>query len=510
MSKVHIYLVIFFFLCTAGIVYAVDDTITVTATISTDSTAPSIPTQLSATPVSTSQIDLSWTASTDDVAVSGYQVFRDSVQIASSSGTTYSDTGLSASTLYTYYVTAYDASLNISSSSASVATTTLAAIVATSTSDGGGGISGGSPALTITSIEVIPGTTFAVITWRTAGHTRSVLRWGESVSYEMGSVAESTFSLEHSTIITGLTPHTRYYFSINGENGVGTERVMIESDFLTLSLPDTNPPANVQDFRAEKAGEDIRLHWTNPLDEDFDRVRILRSDQFYPNDTSDGILVYEGDGETFLDRGSAVPDTTQYFTLFTYDEHGNISSGAVTVLSIDANGNVIRINPDDIPLSPDGISLGLGDLIFEQDGERLIPRNGTIDIDGEKQLDILLDADLLPRRLKSIVVTVYEGDFSEKSFSFLLRINDEGTFYTASVAPFDTSGKFPLSISVFDYGIEKVAQVEGSFVASIADAVGEDSGVRDYLPQFIVILLILLLIAWRFIFSAKEESIEKT
>jgi len=491
----------------SGIAYAVDDTFTVTATITSDTTAPSIPADLSATPVSTSQIDLSWTASTDNVAVTGYQVFRDSVQVATSSGTTYSDTGLSASTLYTYFVRAFDAALNISTSSDSVATTTLTAVVEEE-EEGGGGTTGGSPALRITSIEVIPGTTTAIIKWWTAGHTRSVLKWGKSTSYEMGSVAESTFSLEHSTIITGLTPNTRYYFSINGENGVGAQRVMIESAFNTLALPDTNPPANVQDFRAEKENDDIRLRWTNPSDEDFDRVRILRSDRFFPSDLSDGVLIYEGDGEVTLDRGSAIPGTTQYFTLFTYDENGNISSGAVTSLSIDENGNVVVIRPDDIPVSPDGISLGLGDLIFMQNGERLIPKDGAVDIDGTQQLDILLDATALPQRLKSIIVTVYDGDFSDKSFSFLLRINEEGTFYTASLAPFGESGKFPLSISVFDYATEKVAQVEGSLIASVAAADTEGS-VRDYLLQFIVILLILLLIAARFIFGAKEENQHK-
>src|SRR6185295_12791255 len=64
-----------------------------------DTTAPSVPTGLSATAVSSSQINLAWTASTDAVGVTGYKVFRAGVQIATVNGaTTYQNTGLTPST----------------------------------------------------------------------------------------------------------------------------------------------------------------------------------------------------------------------------------------------------------------------------------------------------------------------------------------------------------------------------------------------------------------------------
>ncbi len=47
-----------------------------------DTTPPSKPTGLTATPTSTSQINLNWNASTDDVGVTGYKVFRNGTQIA--------------------------------------------------------------------------------------------------------------------------------------------------------------------------------------------------------------------------------------------------------------------------------------------------------------------------------------------------------------------------------------------------------------------------------------------
>ena len=89
-----------------------------------DTQAPSVPTNLSATPVSSSQINLSWTASTDNVGVTGYKVFRNGTQIATPGTTSYQDTGLSPNTTYSYTVAAYDAAGNTSGQSASVSATT--------------------------------------------------------------------------------------------------------------------------------------------------------------------------------------------------------------------------------------------------------------------------------------------------------------------------------------------------------------------------------------------------
>jgi Concanavalin A-like lectin/glucanases superfamily/Chitobiase/beta-hexosaminidase C-terminal domain/IPT/TIG domain/Fibronectin type III domain len=88
-----------------------------------DTTPPTAPTNLAATAVNSGQINLSWTASTDNVGVTGYFVQRCSgsgctsfTQVASVSGTTttYSDGGLAASTSYSYRVQATDAAGNLS------------------------------------------------------------------------------------------------------------------------------------------------------------------------------------------------------------------------------------------------------------------------------------------------------------------------------------------------------------------------------------------------------------
>jgi hypothetical protein len=92
---------------------------------SQDTTPPTTPRNLTATPVSESQINLSWTESTDNVGVAGYKIYRDGAQVGTiASGTTYNDTGLPVSSLHSYWVAAYDAAGNVSTFSTAVSTVT--------------------------------------------------------------------------------------------------------------------------------------------------------------------------------------------------------------------------------------------------------------------------------------------------------------------------------------------------------------------------------------------------
>ena len=90
----------------------------------TDTTAPTTST-LTASGTTTSSTNLSWTAATDNVGVSGYDVYQNGVLRTSTTTTTLSITGLTASTTYNFYVKAKDAAGNASQSSNTVLITTL-------------------------------------------------------------------------------------------------------------------------------------------------------------------------------------------------------------------------------------------------------------------------------------------------------------------------------------------------------------------------------------------------
>ncbi|MGE6356189.1 endonuclease [Flavobacterium sp. NPDC079362] len=91
-----------------------------------DTQAPTAPTSLASTATTASSISVSWNASTDNVGVTGYDVYVNSVLKTTVSGITATITGLTASTSYSIYVKAKDAAGNISSSSNIVSPTTNA------------------------------------------------------------------------------------------------------------------------------------------------------------------------------------------------------------------------------------------------------------------------------------------------------------------------------------------------------------------------------------------------
>ena len=91
-----------------------------------DTQAPSNPSALIASNITSTSVDLAWSASTDNVGVTGYTIFNGSTQIGTSTSTSYNVTGLTAGTTYTFYVRAFDAAANTSGNSngANVTTTT--------------------------------------------------------------------------------------------------------------------------------------------------------------------------------------------------------------------------------------------------------------------------------------------------------------------------------------------------------------------------------------------------
>src|SRR5262249_35096363 len=94
-------------------------------TAAADTDPPSKPTALTATAISSTRIDLAWSASTDNVGVTGYQILRNGTQVGTSTTTSFSDTGLSPGTGYSYTVRAVDAAGNQSALSDPAGATTL-------------------------------------------------------------------------------------------------------------------------------------------------------------------------------------------------------------------------------------------------------------------------------------------------------------------------------------------------------------------------------------------------
>jgi len=453
-------------------VFSATSNFTVATFVGGDTTPPSVPISLTATPIAISQIDLAWASSTDDFLLSGYHVWRDDVHIATTTIATYSDTSLLPSTSYTYYVTAFDSSFNISASSTPVSATTLSIPPTTPTATSSRGALYGTrippPSEQIISLEILPQKDAVTIHYTTDGHVRSIVKWGKTSSYELGSLAEQTFSKSHETTIVGLIPGTKYYFTIEGENKIGRYGAMYTGMFITLQPEDTFPPGNVTNLSAVKEGNDVVLSWVNPKDVDLAKIRVVRSDIFYPSDSADGWVVYEGLGNSMRDTGVVASEKWHYYTVFSYDALGNVSSGAVVNISPNIKNNEKEVVPE-IKIDPtqNGISLNFNTLLFTQEGNSITAVHEVVRIDGSKQLTIALPYTVLPEHLKTILVVMRDRTNPEYTFQFLLRVNKEKTAYVSTLAPFGVSGDFAIEVSVFDFKTAQIGYAQGILISYI-------------------------------------------
>jgi chitodextrinase len=188
----------------AGGATAQSTTVSVTTLPLPDTTAPSAPTGLLASAVSSSQINLSWTASTDNVGVTGYRVYRAGALLATVGAVTgYQNTGLTASTTYSYTVQAFDAAGNTSVQSASAIATTQTAPDTQAPSVPTG----------LTGTAISP--TQINLTWNAS--TDNVGVTGYAVYLNNVALATTTAtSFQH----TGLTPGTTYNYRVSAHDAV--------------------------------------------------------------------------------------------------------------------------------------------------------------------------------------------------------------------------------------------------------------------------------------------------
>ncbi len=175
-----------------------------TANTPADTTPPSPPTGLTGAAAGSSGANLSWSASTDNVGVTGYIVRRNGVQVATPAATSYTDTGLSAGATYSYTVAARDAAGNVSPNSATVSVTTGSTPPPPSNSAG----------LAWDAVTVPALSGYRVYFGTAPGTYLQSVGQGTSV----GNVTTYT--------MTGLASGSRYYFAVTAFDTLG-----IESDY---------------------------------------------------------------------------------------------------------------------------------------------------------------------------------------------------------------------------------------------------------------------------------------
>jgi len=208
----------------SGNVSALSMTASATTLATPDTTAPSTPGSVTAIAVSSSQIDVSWSDATDNVAVTGYRVFRNGVLVATLGNvTTYQDAGLAAATTYSYRIRALDAAGNVSGQSLAASATTLAVLDA-------------SPPTTPSTLTAsVVSASRVNLTWSAA--TDNVAVTGYRI-YQNGTLLLSVGSVT-SYQVSGLSASTTYTYHVDAVDAAGNASVPSPAAVATTLAPDT-------------------------------------------------------------------------------------------------------------------------------------------------------------------------------------------------------------------------------------------------------------------------------
>lgn len=356
----------------------------------------------------------------------------------------------------------------------------------------------------------------------------------------------------------------------------GETKIVFDSIIL-----DTMAPSNASDFKAEEfihpgssqegnitpssegseenlllggmvEGLGVFLTWNNPPEADFSRVKIFKSEKFYPTEPIEGgewesILIYEGNGTSYVDTDFGILQQAQddnnnvtvslsnygegkryYYTIFAYDFAGNSSSGAVGSAVV---GGAESVEPPEAPEYPPFLPgpeivyiLKLSDVSFFVDGKEIfLDEEQFAKIPAGKQAKISVSAGKFPKALKTIFVTI-RGDESEENFyyaSYLLKINEQKTAYEADIITPRVRGAYSFNLSVMNFKdgtLEKLsakfAADEDTYLENSANIQGGLKNVYEYSKKNWLILaifaafLLLILILVKLIAKRVYEVIE--
>jgi fibronectin type 3 domain-containing protein len=435
-----------------------------------DFEAPTIPTDVTATPISPFQIDVSWSASFDAFGVAGYIVFRDGEQIAITQATLFSDTGLTASTTYTYQVKAFDEDNNISDFSIESATTTFELPPpppppgeVTRMSSSGSFIT---PILQYLTLEV--GSEAARIDFGVNIAVSYRIQYGRTDAMSDGVVQTLILREDHSTVLTDLQSNTTYFYEIYVTDRYGIESLLRSDTFTTRPKFEIRMPPNVTAFSALGVGTDVLLTWAFDPNNPPAYVRIVRSSRFFPADPFDGSIVYQGVGTQYTDTGALASNEIQYYTIFAYDFEGVPSSGqvasAVRALSGDGTDPTDPSQSEDDTVEPTSPSspqfvLPLANIELIQDDQLQNFSDAVVVVQGESFV-VRVPAGLVPTEARVVMVTFWKTD-ANWTASYLLQPDSDGQYYKAVLSGLERLGTHDVAIEYFNGKQERFLFVRG-------------------------------------------------
>ncbi len=270
-----------------------------------DTQAPTIPGSVTATAVSLSQINLSWSASSDNTRVTAYRIYRNGTQITNTlTGTTYSDAGLSASTQYCYTVSASDSAGNWSTQSIQSCATTLADSQAPT-------VPGSVTATAVSSSQIN-------LSWSASADNTGVTGYR---LYKGGVFLKQVAGT--STTDTGLSALTQYCYTVSAGDATGNWSAQstqgAQSCATTFEVDNQAPTVPGSVIATAASSNQINLSWSPSTD----NIGVTAYELY-----RGGILLKQVTGTSTTDTGLSA--STQYcYTVRARDAAANWSAQSI-------------------------------------------------------------------------------------------------------------------------------------------------------------------------------------
>jgi fibronectin type 3 domain-containing protein/predicted phosphodiesterase len=318
---------------------AMDDVVVDTQFISSappaDTSAPTAPGSLTATEVSSSRVNLSWSPSVDNVGVVGYDIYRDDgdpLDSLAGNASSYSDNTVDPGATYSYLAKARDAAGNVSAAS-NVVTVTVPAVAPDAPSglvatagNGQVGLSWTAPVLN----GGAPITGYRIYRSTTSG--------AEALTYTLTGTATSYLD-------TAAPNGSTYYYKVAAVNSAGPSLLSGEASATPTS--GTTLPGTPRTLSATGGDTQVTLNWVAPAS---DGGSAITGYNVYRGTTSGGesLLASLGNVATFLDTG-LTNGTTYYYKVT-----------AVNGVGESGDSNEASATPATVPSVPTGLAATAG------------------------------------------------------------------------------------------------------------------------------------------------------
>jgi len=276
-------------------------------TLSVDTQAPTAPTALASSAITQTSFNLTWSASTDNIGVTSYEIFSGTTSMGTTTSTSFDVTGLTAATAYTMSVKAKDAAGNISSASSALIVTTASAV---------------SKSIAITSPtsgQIVAPNSNLQISVSLSGTVSSVTYWIDSWSW-IGNVTTAPFTLDWTASLAAGS----HVLIARANFSDGTTLDATNITFTIGSPTDTQAPTAPTALASSAITQtSFNLSWTASTD----NVGVA-SYEIFSGTISMGTTTSTSFGVTGLTAA-----TTYTMTVKAKDAAGNISS-ASTALNV--------------------------------------------------------------------------------------------------------------------------------------------------------------------------------